>query len=219
MDFPDHNRVFCMNRPVISQVQNEKLIVDRRERIIRAAITVFRRSGFHVATTKDIALEANLTQSNLYNYVSSKHDVLFLVCDHLVNLYRTAVDEAVSRHDNARDRLVEALRAVITVMSAHRDEVQLLYNETHALEKDDRKLVLSSISKFIKSFQTLLKGYEAEYGPCAVANRRIAANFLSFVPAIVALRSWDLMPQAGREEIETAILIFTLTGLGIPAKT
>jgi AcrR family transcriptional regulator len=205
-----------MNRPVVSQVQNEKLIVDRRERIIRAAITVFRRSGFHVATTKDIANEADLTQSNLYNYVSSKHDVLFLVCDHLVQLYQGAVDQAVAGHSDTHGRLVAALRAVIAVMSAHRDEVQLLYNETHALEKADRKIILSSIAKLIKSFQSLLKDYEDQHGPCAIPNRRIAANFLSFVPAIVALRSWDLTPHADREEIEESILRFVLAGLNVP---
>src|SRR5690606_8979207 len=133
-----------------------------------------------------------------YNYVSSKHDVLFLVCEHLVGLYQGAVDEAVAREANAHDRLVEALRAVITVMSAHRDEVQLLYNETHALEKDDRKIILSSIAKLIKSFQNLLKDYEEEHGVCGIPNRRVSANFLSFVPAIVALRSWDLTPHAER---------------------
>ncbi len=206
-----------MKRPIISQVHNEKLVLDRRERIIRAAITVFQRSGFHVATTKDIAHEANLTQSNLYNYVKSKHDVLFLVCEHLVELYQAAVDKAVAKQANAHDRLVEALRAVIMVMSAHRDEVQLLYNETHALEKRDRKVILSSISKLIKSFENLLKDYEEEHGPCAVANRRIAANFLSFIPAIVALRSWDLTPHASRDEIESSILAFVLKGLGIAA--
>jgi hypothetical protein len=44
-----------MNGPIINRVLNEKLIVDRRDRIISAAITLFRRSGFHVAKTKDIA--------------------------------------------------------------------------------------------------------------------------------------------------------------------
>ncbi|WP_210483551.1 TetR/AcrR family transcriptional regulator [Microvirga antarctica] len=207
-----------MNRPIVSQVQNEKLIVDRRERIIRAAITVFRRSGFHVATTKDIAHEAELTQSNLYNYVRSKHDVLFLVCEHLVQLYQDAVDETVLKHEDSHSRLVEALRSVIRVMSAHRDEVQLLYNETHALEKADRKIILSSIAKLIKSFQILLKDYEQEYGPCLVANQRIAANLLSFVPAIVALRSWDLSAHAERPEIEEAVFAFILAGLNIPSQ-
>lgn len=205
-----------MKRAVASQIQNETLVIDRRERIIRAAITVFRRSGFHTATTKDIAQEADMTQSNLYNYVSSKQDVLFLVCDQLVNLYQSAVDEALRRNETSHDRLVEALRAVITVMSAHRDEVQLLYNETHALEKADRKIVLTSIAKLIKSFQTLLADYEAEHGAGTISNSRIAANFLSFVPAMVALRSWDLVTHAKREELETAILEFTLAGLGVP---
>lgn len=206
-----------MNRTIVSQVQNEKLVHDRRERIIRAAITVFRRSGFHVATTKDIAREADLTQSNLYNYVSSKQDVLFLVCEHLVQLYQVAVDEAIARHDNAHGKLVEALRAVILVMSAHRDEVQLLYNETHALEKEDRKIILSSIAKLIDRFEELLEGYDKEHGPCTLSNRRIAANFLSFVPAIAALRSWDLSIHAERAETEDAILAFLLTGLGVRA--
>jgi len=38
------------------------------------------------------------------------------------------------------------------------------------------------------------------------------------VPAVVALRSWDLNGRAGRQEIENAILKFTLTGLGISQK-
>jgi AcrR family transcriptional regulator len=207
-----------MKRPILSQIQNEDLIAERRERIIRAAITVFRRSGFHVATTKDIAREADLTQSNLYNYVSSKQDVLFLVCDHLVSLYQAAIDEALARNNNTHDRLVEAVRAIITVMSGFRGEVQLLYNETHALEKADRKIILSSISKLIKCFEMLFKAYEAEHGALNIKNSRIAANFLSFVPAMVALRSWDLVLHADREEMEDSILRFTLAGLGIPLK-
>ena len=207
-----------MKRPITSQIQNEVLIADRRERIVRAAITVFRSSGFHKATTKDIALEADMTQSNLYNYINSKQDVLFLVCEHLVKLYQTAVDESLAKSEDSHTRLVEALRAIITVMSAHRGEVQLLYNETHALEKSDRKIILTSIAKLIKGFQTLIKSYESDGGPCLIKNHRIAANFLSFVSAMVALRSWDLIVHAGREEIESSILSFTLSGLGIPLK-
>jgi len=202
-------------RAIASQIQNELLVADRRERIIRAAITVFRNSGYHQATTKDVALEAGMTQSNLYNYVSSKQDVLFMVCEHLVSLYQKAVEETLGRSDDPHETLVEALRAVISVMSGYKDEVQLLYNETHALEKPDRKIILASISKLIRAFEDLLKDYEKAYGPCAIRNRRIAANFLSFVPAMVALRSWDMAPLATREEVDAALLQFTLSGLGI----
>lgn len=205
-----------VKRSISSQIQNEALVLERRERIIRAAITVFRTCGYHDATTKDVATEAGMTQSNLYNYVSSKQDVLFMVCDHLVNLYQQAVDGAVAKSSNSHDGLVQALRATISVMSLHKDELQLLYNETHALEKPDRKHILASISKLIRDFEDLLRLYEKDYGPCAVKNRRIAANFLSFVPAMVALRSWDLAAHASSAEVDTALLRFILAGLDIP---
>jgi AcrR family transcriptional regulator len=208
-----------MKRQIISQIQNEALILDRRKRIVRAAIKVFRRDGFHNATTKDIALEAGMTQSNLYNYINSKQDVLFLVCTHLVKLYQSAFDESLIKSEDSHIRLVEALRAIINVMSLHRDEVQLLYNETHALDKSDRKIILTSIAKLIKGFQMLFNRYVSDAGPCLIKNDRIADNLLSFVPAMLALRSWDLSAHADREEIELTILSFTLSGLGIPLKT
>lgn len=203
-------------RAITSQIQNESLVLERRERIISAAIIVFRTHGYHDATTKDVAKEAGMTQSNLYNYVSSKQDVLFMVCDHLVNLYQRAVDDAVAKSEGPHEALVQALSAIISVMSLHKDELQLLYNETHALEKPDRKIILATISKLIRAFEDLLKRYEKEYGPCDVKNRRIAANFLSFVPSMVALRSWDMAAHASREEVNAALLRFILAGLNIP---
>ena len=202
-------------RKIAAQVQSDQLVSDRREQIINAAITVFHSRGYHVATTSDIALEAGLTQSNLYNYVRSKQDVLLLVCAHLVGIYNKIIDDIVARSDNPHACLVECLEAIIKVMGTHRHEVQLLYHETHALEKRDRMAVLASISGFIGRFETLLVRYEELEGKLELRNTRLAANFLSFVPAIVALRSWDLA-TAGSRGLNQGILNFILSGLGIP---
>ena len=203
-----------MARRVHAQVQNTELVQQRRHQIIKAAIAVFRRKGFHVATTGDVAEEADVTQSNLYNYIRSKGDILYLVCSHLMQLYGEAVDEAVALHEDPYDRLVEALRAIVRVMAGHREEVQLLYNETHALEKRDRKLVLATISQLIDRFQDLISSYEAKHGEIQAPNKRLAANLLSFVPAILALRAWDL--HESTPDMERGIVEFLLKGLGIP---
>ena len=207
-----------IKRVVAAQVQSEKLVLDRRERIIRAAITVFQRQGFHTTTTADIAHEAGLTQSNLYNYVKSKQDVLFLVCEHLVGTYDALLDEAQERYEDPYTRLVEALKSVTGVMSTYRDEVQLLYNETHALEKRDRVVILSSISRFIGRFETLVENYEREKGQIKLKDPRLAANCLSFVPAMIALRYWDLVLH-NSERGQDQIIRFILRGLGIPEPT
>lgn len=205
-----------MQRAIGTQVQDEGLVNERRERIVKAAITMFRRNGFHAATTRSIAEEAGVTQSNIYNYVRSKGDILYLVCEHLVGLYISTVDRVTAAHDDPHDRVVGALRGIMAVMFDHRDELVLLYNEVHALEKPDRKLVLRAVSQFIRQFQALLDAYVASGGTLRHANRRVAANILSFVPAIVALRWWDISLHSNREEAEKAIFEFILAGLGIP---
>ena len=204
-----------IKRTVGSQVQNERLVSERREDIIRAAIIVFHRLGFHVATTADIAKEAGLTQSNLYNYVNSKQDVLFLVCVHLTGLYDRSLDEVIERYHDSYSRLVESLKAITNVIITYSDEVQLLYNETHALDKRDRKAILELVSTFISRLQALLTEYEKEYGPIRFKNKRLAANLLSFVPAIVSLRRWDLASDDVDDTVQS-ISDFVLSGLKIP---
>ena len=205
-----------MSRKVSAQVQNRKLVAERHELIIDAATKVFRQKGFHVSTTHDVAIAAGITQSNLYNYVRSKDDILYLVCEHLIGLYHAAVNDASSRFTDPHARLVESLRAVISLMCSHKEELVLLYNEAHSLKKRDRRLILLIVSKFIEQFQDLIIAYEAAHGPTRIANKRLAANLLSFVPAVVALRSWDLAPHVDQAEMEAGILDFALAGLGIP---
>lgn len=207
-----------MQRAIDAQVQDEDLVGERRERIVKAAIKVFRRKGFHGATTREMADEAGVTQSNIYNYVRSKGDILYLVCEHLVGLYVKSVDEVIEQHADPYDRVVEALRSTMTIMFEHRDELVLLYNEVHALEKPDRKLVMKAVARFIRQFETLLDGYVTSGGALRLTNKRLAANLLSFVPAIVALRWWDISLHSNRGEAERAIVAFILAGLGIPMR-
>jgi len=205
-----------MPRQITSQVQNSRLVEERRELIIAAAVKVFRRNGFHAATTHDIATAAGVTQSNLYNYIGSKDDILYMVCDRLFGRYGKAVEEVCARHEDPHTRLVEAARSVIQVMCLHKEELVLLYNNAHLLQKDDRRLIQSMISNFIERFQDLVVSYEAQFGPTRLANKRLSANLLSFVPAVVALRSWDLVAHVGPEELEDGLLEFVLAGVGVP---
>jgi AcrR family transcriptional regulator len=205
-----------MVRRIATQVQSDELVSGRREQIINAAIKVFHSQGYHVATTSDIAKEAGLTQSNLYNYVNSKQDVLLLVCEHLVGLYNKIIDDIVAQHDDPHVCIVECLEAAIKVMASHGHEVQLLYHETHSLEKRDRMAVLASISGFIGRFESLISRYEASHGKLGLRNKRLAANLLSFVPAISALRSWDLAGNGANRNLHQDVLNFILAGLSIP---
>jgi len=53
-----------------------KVVEDRREQIIDAAMRVFAQKGFNKATNKDIAREAGITAGLIYHYFESKEAVL-----------------------------------------------------------------------------------------------------------------------------------------------
>ena len=53
-----------------------KVVEDRREQIIDAAVRVFAQKGFTRATNKDIAHEAGITPGLIYHYFESKEAVL-----------------------------------------------------------------------------------------------------------------------------------------------
>ncbi len=53
-----------------------KVVEDRREQIIDAAMHVFSQKGFTRATNKDIALEAGITPGLIYHYFESKEALL-----------------------------------------------------------------------------------------------------------------------------------------------
>ena len=61
--------------------RRQRRIKRRRRRILEAAARVFAAKGFANATTKEIAEEADIGESTIYNYFGSKRDVLFAIAD------------------------------------------------------------------------------------------------------------------------------------------
>ena len=58
-----------------------KVVEDRREQIIDAAMHVFAQKGFARATNKDVAREASITPGLIYHYFANKEDLLMAVIE------------------------------------------------------------------------------------------------------------------------------------------
>ena len=58
-----------------------KVVEDRREQIIDAAMRVFAQKGYSIATNKDIAREAGITPGLIYYYFESKEALLYALIE------------------------------------------------------------------------------------------------------------------------------------------
>jgi AcrR family transcriptional regulator len=200
-------------RQIKTATKDAGLIRDRREQLIRAAIKVFGEKGFHQTTVRDIGRAARLTQGTIYNYVRSKEDILFLVCDRVVTEYQDSVRRALSGTGDASERLAEALRGVVKVMIERQSTILLLYHESHNLDRRALRVILARVGEFIANFERLLT--EAHRGRRMPSRDfRLLANIVTYLPTIVALRRWALPQRLSREKLTNELVEFMLRGLG-----
>jgi AcrR family transcriptional regulator len=153
----DNKRSTLTTRDVPSRVKKPDLIDRRRRQIVDAAVHLFIQKGFHKTTTREIARESGISTGLLYEYVSSKEDVLYLVCDAIHAEVEAAVAEAVRRVSGGRDVLAAMIREYFLVCDRMSDHILLVYQETKALPSEWRERVLQNEVKLTNIFVSTLR--------------------------------------------------------------
>jgi AcrR family transcriptional regulator len=200
---------------VKTATKDERLVRNRREQLIRAAVKVFGEKGFHQTTVRDIGRAARLTQGTIYNYVRSKEDILFLVCDRVVTEYQDSARRALSGNGSATARLAGALRGIVQVMIERQSTILLLYHESHNLDRRSLRVILARVGEFIENFDQLLREAHRQQRLRA-SNFELSANIITYLPTIVALRRWALPQRISRDRLVDELVNFMLRGLGLP---
>jgi AcrR family transcriptional regulator len=77
-------------RPVGRRAQNKQEI---RERIVKAALSLFQTKGFDATTTKAIARKARIAEGTVFNYFTSKDDIALYFFEQEVDQAMAAVRE------------------------------------------------------------------------------------------------------------------------------
>lgn len=117
-------------------VDDSSLVTRRRAQLVKAAIKLFSRMGYHAATVKDIAQEAGVSAGLMYQYVPDKQDLLFLALQHIVQRNKEEVPSALLGVEDPIARLYRAIDAYTRVMAANQQAVLLTYRETKSLKPE-----------------------------------------------------------------------------------
>ena len=80
-------------------------VPEARERILRAAMELFRKHGFHNTSLARILQEAEITKGGFYFHFKSKEELGFAVLERTKNMWMTNVITAVEDEPNARARI------------------------------------------------------------------------------------------------------------------
>lgn len=131
-------------REVATHIKNQELVKERRRQIVDGAVKLFIKHGYHKTTTRALARETGLSIGSLYEYVSTKDDVLYLVCIAIHSAVEEGVKEALSRPTVGKAALAEVIREYFLVCNRMSDHVLLMYQVTHFLPKKWQNKVLEA---------------------------------------------------------------------------
>ena len=68
-------------------------VPNHRERVLAAAVKLFRRNGYHATTMDDVAASVGLNKGTLYHYFASKSEILFTVFEDRIAAGRSILPE------------------------------------------------------------------------------------------------------------------------------
>jgi AcrR family transcriptional regulator len=132
------------SREVVTNIKNQELVKERRRQIVDAAVKLFIEHGYHKTTTRALAKATGLSIGSLYEYVSTKDDVLYLVCIAIHTEVEHGVKEALARPTIGKAALAEVIREYFLVCNRMSDHVLLMYQVTHFLPLKWQEKVLEA---------------------------------------------------------------------------
>ncbi len=147
------------SREIATQIKDKKLVEERRNQIVECAVKLFIKHGYHKTTTRMLAKETGLSIGSLYEYITTKDDVLYMVCMAIHNAVEQALHDALDRSLGGRESLKEIIREYFLVCNRLSDYILLMYQVTHLLPVERQRIVLDAelgiTSLFIDSMQQL----------------------------------------------------------------
>ncbi|WP_066073729.1 TetR/AcrR family transcriptional regulator [Neobacillus soli] len=143
-------------REIQASVKDERLVQKRRDQMIKGAVTLFKQKGFHRTTTREIAKAAGFSIGTLYEYIRTKEDVLYLVCDSIYDQVSERLQEDLENKQGTLESLKLGITNFFQVMDEMQAEVLVMYQEVKSLSKDALPYVLKKEMEMVAMFEHLL---------------------------------------------------------------
>lgn len=103
--------------PWAPTLNREKLRINKREAVLRAAAQVFNEKGYLATTLDEVANRLNVTKPTLYYYVNNKEEILYECVRIGLTMIQDAITEVGASGGSAVDKLVAAMHKYTEIVT------------------------------------------------------------------------------------------------------
>lgn len=145
-----------VKKQVHASVKDEHLIKMRRNQMIKGAVMLFKEKGYHRTTTREIAKASGFSIGTLYEYIRTKEDVLYLVCDSIYDEVKERLEKELGSAEGTIESLQLGIANYFRTVDEMQDEVLVMYQEAKSLSKDALPYVLNKEIDMVAMFERLM---------------------------------------------------------------
>ena len=136
---------------------------DRRQReVVATAARLFAERGYQATSIGDLTEATGLAAGGLYHYIGSKEQLLFRICDELLEPLLEEARAIVARDAPAAEQLRELLRVWLAHIERHRHHMLVFAQERHVIAHDQQwQKVRRQRKEFVRILDGILARGEA----------------------------------------------------------
>jgi AcrR family transcriptional regulator len=187
---------------VSTQIKNKTLVERRRKQLIEAATQVFIKKGYHQTSIRDIVQATSFSMGNLYDYIRTKEDILYLVHQDMIHtVYRTLFEIQGDEFENRSGDLSTIIRTALEKTFDFQEEIILLYRESGSLSKDMLHSILELETRYLTKFKKLLDEANKK-GLTRIEDTHFFANLVVYLLSFLSLRRWSLKDYPRKQAVD-----------------
>lgn len=147
---------------IATQIKDQDLVNQRRRQIVDGAVKLFIKHGYHKTSTRQLTKEIGISTGTLYEYISTKVDVLYLVCRAIYTDVKESLNNVNFTSTDGKGVLKEIVREYFLVCDRLSDHILLLYQVTHFLPRNFQQKILDAELDITKLFLDAIERLKAE---------------------------------------------------------
>ena len=113
-----------------------------RQKIIDAASELYAKKGFKATSIDEIAEKAGVTIPVTYQYIKNKSEIMRLIMEDMLNLFRESIISHLQGIDDPEKRLNIAISLYLHILDKQQDKVLLMYQKSSSLDESSKKRIM-----------------------------------------------------------------------------
>ena len=132
-------------------------VVSRKEQIEQTATSLFKKRGFSATSMRDLANALGIEAASIYSHIKSKEEILQRVCFRMANEFFEAQDVAAALDGSAADRLKNAIKAHVHVLTRNTEASAVFLHEWRHLSEPFHGTFLELRDKYENRFREIIR--------------------------------------------------------------